>query len=298
MSNQAARIGYSYQDKLALLKMLKSFCSKRLDEAYVEYPFNGGKSMDIYLIERERKTAFEVKSGRTFQGQRSGEQLAKAISNLYLFQEEIAEEVKCKIIIRPEAKVQINNHISDIDHIKEFGKNGKNNSGEKGSVIAERWYEECSVFSSVDGFVSFIQEFFEFENGCEYGQNFEKSDLDKKIISEINELSRSLGIEGSNIILTSEIIYFSLLEVVRKGGENGENMVLPVISKVGELLTSRKFIETFTSVGSGVSRDEELTKTKEKIREKIIEKFNFSLNDVSTSSDSLREISENNSIQQ
>jgi hypothetical protein len=64
---QRTRVGYSYQDKYALWRILKTLLSGELVDAFVDRPFGGeGYSIDLIMELRSHTEVYEVKTGDQF----------------------------------------------------------------------------------------------------------------------------------------------------------------------------------------------------------------------------------------
>ncbi len=271
-----SRRGYAYQDKYALLKLLKFLCNGRVKEFHVDFPFgNKGNSLDILIVlqKPEEKYVYEIKTGEKFKRDKYKE-VSEALISLYYYQ----TQKKCKVylIISPELRSGIAMNWGDLQFIRDEGERAKNNRGDTMLEVAKRCrklfgFEKKAI--SLENFIRFVKSL-KLEEGpsCEKdGEIDSYPDLEDLIDSEIRNLGKKLDILSSELEMPNLYIVLGLLEIVRQGAEGKLRIVPSSIEALTNFFACRVLIAKHISYGRGITSDELLTREKEKIIKRLSE---------------------------
>ena len=202
-----SRIGYAYQYKYALLKILKFMLAGRLRSIRVDFPFfpnsliNLSLDVKLELMDPNESYVYEIKTGDNFKGSKI-EELKKVLKNLYLF-EQCNKGNNCKkfIVISPEVKSQILDHWNDFLFIK--SRNRKNLHNENQTKVQKRVFDKLSFDTNLcmGDFIRFIRQT-AFDIGPSYTNDSaldNLSDLEDQVESEVGNFCTKLSLRTSEI---------------------------------------------------------------------------------------------------
>jgi len=274
-SIRLSRRGYAYQDKYALLKFLESLCNGDLKEFYVDYPFgNKGNSLDILMITQIEEHAYEVKTGEEFKRDKHKE-LGRALRALYSYQKN-RERCKIYLVISPELHSGVLNNWSDLQFIRDKGRNARNTRGQTMLEVAKSCHDLFGFKAldvNLDDFISFVKTL-KLEQGpsCEKdGEIDSHPDLEDLIVSKIKDLGEKLDLVSSEFEIPNWSIALELLEIIRQGAEGRLAIIRSAIETLINLFGRRSLIANRISYDSGVTPDKMLKYEKEKISKKLSE---------------------------
>jgi len=271
-----SRRGYAYQDKYALLKLLKFLCNGRVKEFYVDYPFgNKGNSLDILIVlqKPEEKYAYEIKTGEKFKRDKYKE-VGEALISLYYYQ--IHKKCKVYLIISPELRSGIAMNWGDLQFICDRGERAKNNRGDTMLEVAKCCrklfgFEKKTI--SLENFIRFVKSL-KLEEGpsCEKDSGIDNyPDIEDLIDSEIRNLGKKLDILSSELEMPNLYVILGLLEIVRQGAEGRLKIVSSSMKALTDFFACKALITKHISYERGISSDELLTQEKEKIIKRLSE---------------------------
>ena len=223
------RRGFLYQDKYALLEILKYLEKGSLREAYVDenYP-PGNKSLDIKLIlEGAEELVYEVKTGDHFKGNVGGKKFKEVVLGLFDYCED-KQKNKVFLIINPLARGAILQLWVDLISIREI-ENPVLMRGKKKRIDAliKKYWDELG-FKSIGVKIKKFQDFI-CKINLEVGPDDEPdehanfiSDLDNKIEYEIRKFAIKFSIKDSGSVqvpyssISNELL--SIIQLTSAGG--------------------------------------------------------------------------------
>lgn len=276
-----SRRGYAYQDKYALLLLLKFLLNENLEAFHVDYPFGKkGYSLDILVIPKspEIDLVHEVKTGESFR--KSWEEIGHAFEVFFDYQKENSKRKCCfHLIISPGLQAKLDRIWSHLRFIYEKGGKGSFSFGKKkvtGKMLAEDYRKKLKLqklFPNSKKFIEFIKSLKEFDVGNSYvrdGRSPESSSLEDEILQKIGRVMSILGATNPELELPSRYLLAILLEDIRRGVEE-ERDIYPLARESIIGFCARKCVIDETP---GRGRSNVLLPDKEKeISGKFTEKF-------------------------
>lgn len=222
-----SRQGYAYQDKYALVKFLEYFQTGRLVDFYVDYPFGKNNSLDILavFVNPNEKIIFEIKTGDNFKSNKN-KYLKKELEILYNYSKENSLVSRIVLTIDP---VWHPNHLknwSDLEMIKE--RKSGNIGNETYSQLLNRVYKNLGDYAkNRKEFKDFVKKV-EFDIGNSNKKMIKegRTNLEKMIIGQLNEISVGLKINVFESEYPVWIIAQELLEVIKQNAGTGSEINL------------------------------------------------------------------------
>jgi len=246
-----SRIGYAYQYKYALLKILKFMLAGRLRSIRVDFPFfpnsliNLSLDVKLELMDPNESYVYEIKTGDNFKGSKI-EELKKVLKNLYLF-EQCNKGNNCKkfIVISPEVKSQILDHWNDFLFIK--SRNRKNLHNENQTKVQKRVFDKLSFDTNLcmGDFIRFIRQT-AFDIGPSYTNDSaldNLSDLEDQVESEVGNFCTKLSLRTSEIEIPAWSVALELLDVLNKCSEDNKDALEDIFKKLGECLSRKELVK-------------------------------------------------------
>lgn len=251
-----SRIGYAYQYKYALLKILEFMLKGRLTSARVDFPFEGGGSykyslsidIKLELKNPEEKFIYEIKTGKNFKQNNTKQELKKTLRNFYLFERKLSNKISCTkfIIISPEIKSKILEYWDDLLFIA--NNRIRNSSGENQKTVQKRVFGNLASdwIKDQKEFVRFVKQInFDIGQSYKYGfdsNKIELSELEDVIKNKIDNFAEKLHIKSSEIEIPSWTIALELLEVLFKCSEKNKEIIDKLFEKLQECFTRRRLL--------------------------------------------------------
>ncbi|MBU2524450.1 hypothetical protein KKG71_04620 [Patescibacteria group bacterium] len=164
------RRGYAYQDKFALLKLLRIFVAgEKIVEFSVDKPFGKRRSLDIEIIyEEKEREIYEIKTGKKFKEKR-----IEIWQELITLRKYDSYDKYTKIItVDPELPTEFIYNWGDICLIANSCKRKENNNGETMLKVANRCHKDIAKGENINIFNNNVEIFIKFmknvkiEIGC------------------------------------------------------------------------------------------------------------------------------------
>lgn len=272
---QRSRIGYSYQYKYALWKILKYLETGDIEAAFVDYPFGiKGYSLDLRvdLNSGPECHIYEVKTGEYFVNDKVAA-ISKTLKSCMQFRKDLDPGTRLitEITITQVGQGIVDNW-SDILWIKEGRPRRRNNNGETAAMVADRCFKTYKMSS--DGFAK--REFVDFIKETRIQIAPDYTDIDDLICGRISQISKGLETDSSAIEIPDSSIMLELLDCISKAAEDGLNNIPGLVVAMIDAFSRRALIvEHANYPGSG--KETLLRAQREIVEEKIRSKTGISI---------------------
>lgn len=271
----ASRRGWGYQDKYALLLLLKFLLDDNLKEFFVDKTFDikDNLSLDVVIVIKKPsdiKFVYEIKTGKHFKG--DYKEMGKALKTLFKYSK-TNKNVELYLIISPEFSEKIERVWVDLRGIRDKPIGGYFFDPEKKRRVsvkkmASYYIEKLKLkreFKEVEKFIEFLHDFKEFKKGNSYKEEENSDSLEDEILGKINRLLKRIKSSDSETVLDSHYLMVRLLEDIRTGAEEERDIFPLVKNSIIEFATSR-------CVTSEISKASKLFEEKKREIEKIFTK--------------------------
>lgn len=247
------RRGYAYQDKFALLLLLKRLTVQPID-LYLDYPYEIQESIDIRVVlNSSQEEIYEVKTGESYLS--SPEEIYESLAKLFEYKSQADTDVQCNIIVEKYSN-KFGDIQNDLKFIKQDGNKERESDNKTPVDVAEYMIE--NIKSNLEGSEYKINDLSgESFRGFVKNANFEKEATDKldddtdrmspledKIINRIDDIAnQSSEYEYEKKLIRTEAIYREMLYVMRSNAGSEKDLSGDCLEALAKQFALRSFMK-------------------------------------------------------